>query len=218
MQPAIHWILAVATYVAGMEGALTYVPTPPASVLPVFALGMLWLILWRGRARLAGLVPAALAFVLWAGVDRPAVLISDTGGLVGVLTPEGRALNKAKGEGFAALSWLENDGDGAKQDGAFGRAAFGGVKGTLLFEAAGQPFVHLSGRGAADRVAEGCRTASLVIVTADWTGEAACQVLDRKALAGMGAVALYPDENGLRLVGTRQQSGKRLWNSRPRRQ
>ena len=47
--------------------------------------GALWLILWRGRARWAGLAPAALALVIWAGVERPAVLIAETGGLVGVL-------------------------------------------------------------------------------------------------------------------------------------
>ena len=213
MQPAIHWILAVAHRVAGMDGAVTHVTTPPALVLPMLSLGLLWLILWRGRARFAGLVPAAVAFALWAGVERPPVLISETGGLVGVLTPEGRALNKPKGEGFAALSWLENDGDSAVQDGAFGRAAFGGVKGTLMFQAAGQPIVHLSGRGAADRVAEGCRTASLVILSGNRTGDAPCQVLDRKALTTLGAVALYPDENGLRVVSARQQAGERMWNS-----
>lgn len=213
MQPAIHWILAVAGYVAAMEGAVTYVPTPPAPVLPVLALGLLWLILWRGRMRWAGLVPAVFAFVLWAGVDRPAVLISETGGLVGLLTPEGRALNKAKGEGFAASSWLENDGDGAAQAGAFIRAGFSGETGTLLFQAAGQPIVHLSGRGAADRVAEGCRMASVVILSGARTGDAPCLVIDRKALEGLGAVALYPDETGLRLVGARQQAGERLWNS-----
>ena len=31
------------------------------------------------------------------------------------MTAEGRALSKPRGDGFAALSWLENDGDGARQ-------------------------------------------------------------------------------------------------------
>ncbi len=101
MNPAIHWILAVAQRVAGMEGAVTFVASPPPLVLPVLSLRHLWLIPWRGRARLAGLAPAAAAFVLWAGGERPPVLNSDTGGLVGVLTPEGGALNKPRGEGFA---------------------------------------------------------------------------------------------------------------------
>lgn len=212
MRPAIHWILGVAHRVSGLEGAVSYVTTPPAAVLPLLSLGMLWLILWRGRARWAGLAPAALALVIWAGVERPAVLISETGGLVGVLTTEGRALNKARGESFAALSWLENDGDGAAQDSAFARAAFAGAKGSLLFQAAGQPLVHLSGRGAAERVGAACQSASLVILSGELPAKAPCQVLDRKVLASLGAVALFPDENGLRLVSARQQAGDRLWN------
>jgi competence protein ComEC len=51
-------------------------------------------------------------------VARPDVLISDTGRLVGVLTEEGRALSRARGDGFVAGVWLENDGDGATQEDA----------------------------------------------------------------------------------------------------
>lgn len=213
MQPAIHWILAVAHHVAGLEGAVTYVPAPGPNILPILALGLLWLVLWRGRARWAGLLPAALALALWVGSERPEVLISDTGGLVGVMTPEGRALNKAKGEGFAAESWLENDGDGAAQDAAFARSAFAGTKGELSFDIAGWTVLHLTGRGAADRAGDGCGAASLVILSADWDGAADCPILDRKALSALGAVAIYATQDALRLIGARQIAGDRLWNS-----
>lgn len=213
MQPAIHWILAVAHHVAGLEGAVTYVPAPGPNILPILALGLLWLVLWRGRARWAGLLPAALALALWVGSERPEVLISDTGGLVGVMTPEGRALNKAKGEGFAAESWLENDGDGAAQDAAFARSAFAGTKAELSFDIAGWTVLHLTGRGAADRAGDGCGAASLVILSADWDGAADCPILDRKALSALGAVAIYATPDALRLIGARQIAGDRLWNS-----
>ena len=52
------------------------------------------------------------SFVIWSGTERSDVLISDTGTLVGVMTPQGRALSKERGAGFAARNWLENDGDG----------------------------------------------------------------------------------------------------------
>ena len=52
------------------------------------------------------------SFVIWSGTERPDVLISGTGTLVGVMTPQGRALSKERGAGFAARNWLENDGDG----------------------------------------------------------------------------------------------------------
>ncbi len=123
MRPAIDWILGVAHWVAGLEGALTHVPTPPWGVLPLMALGGLWIVLWQGRraARLAGLAPVAAALAIWLAADRPAVLISDSGRLVGVLTEAGRVLNKPRGDAFAARIWLENDGDGAGQASAFAR-------------------------------------------------------------------------------------------------
>ena len=215
MKPAIHWILGVADFVSGLSGALTYVPSPGPFVLPVFALGMLWLILWQGRARLAGIAPAALAFVLWAQVDRPGLLISDTGGLLGLMTPDGRALNKPRGEGFAASSWLENDGDGAVQTGAAQRGGFKGERGTLAFDLGSSALIHLSGRGAADRVNESCKTATMVILAADWDlPPPGCTLIDRGLLRSSGAMAVYVDKSGLNLISARVAAGRRLWNSR----
>ncbi len=57
MGPPIDWILGVAHWVAGLDGAVTPVITPPAAVLPLFALGMLWLILWRGLGQAGGTGP-----------------------------------------------------------------------------------------------------------------------------------------------------------------
>ncbi len=213
MQPAIHWILAVARHVAAMEGAVSYVPAPPVWVLPALALGMLWLILWQGRLRYAGVALAAFAAFFWAGADRPVALISDSGGLVGVMTPSGRALNKPKGEGFAALNWLENDGDAGDQAEAFGRAGFTGQKGALSFDVSGVRVMHLSGRGAADRVAAACQKAGLVILAAEWVGGAPCSLLDRKALSRLGAVALYAEDGALHAIGAKTGAGERLWNS-----
>ena len=49
------------------------------------------------------------------------ILIAESGTLIGAMTSEGRALSKARGEGFAARSWLENDGDPADREIAHGR-------------------------------------------------------------------------------------------------
>ena len=98
MDLGLRWILFVARTIASADGAVSHIVTPQAAFLPVFALGVLWLILWRGRARWAGLVPAAFAFVLWAQSGRPTLLVADTGSLIGMMGPEGRALSKATGD------------------------------------------------------------------------------------------------------------------------
>ncbi len=207
MRPAIDWILGVAHWVADLEGSITPVIAPMPAVLPLFSLGMLWLILWQGRARLAGMAPVALAFVLWAQTERPPLLISESGSLVGVMTPQGRALSKARGEGFVALSWLENDGDMAEQWVAFDRPGLDHGQ----FELEGRRIVHLTGRGAADLVEETCRTASLVIFAGEAGASGPCTLLNQTELRKTGSLAIYPEEDRLRLVGARSRS-YRLWS------
>lgn len=216
MAPAIRWILGVAHWVATLEGAVSYVQTPPPVVIPMMVLGCLWLILWRGSAwvRGVGLAPIALSFVIWAQAERPPLLISDTAGLIGVMTPEGRALNKPKGEGFAAQSWLENDGDGADQQAAFARKGFSGSKGQLEFEVAGIRYIHLSGRGATERVADVCVAGTVVILAAEHEfPDPPCQIIDRSLTKTIGAIAVSYPEGKLTLTGSKTVAGQRLWNT-----
>ncbi|PJE26566.1 competence protein, partial [Pseudooceanicola lipolyticus] len=63
MERGLAWILAVAGYVAALEGAQGHVISPGPLVLPLLALGGLWLVLWQGRARWAGLVPMVVAML-----------------------------------------------------------------------------------------------------------------------------------------------------------
>ena len=215
MRWGILWILGVAKWVAGLEGALSHVVTPMPAVLPLIALGGLLLFLWQGRLRYAGLLVMAAGFVLWAETRRPVLLISQSGGLVGVLGPEGRALSKPRGDGFAARSWLENDGDGGTtQQAAFARPGFSGDKGARRFVTGGQAGVHLFGQGAAGRLVAECRPDRWVITTAKYDGQGGgCHMFDANVLKRTGAVAVYSGAKGLRVVTARQQAGQRLWNS-----
>ena len=213
MRPAIEWILLVAEWVAGMEGALSFVPAPQPAVIPVLALGALWVILWQGRARMAGALPVAAALLLWTQVDRPDVLVAPSGALVGVLTPEGRALSKPRGDGFAAGSWLENDGDPVDQDAAHARAGFVGETGSLRFALGPGTAIHLSGRGAASRLEAACAEARLVILSVAARAPDGCMVIDADTLAETGALAIHVAGDDLRTVSVRETVGRRPWNS-----
>ena len=48
----LRWILFLANTVAGLDGALSYVKSPVPLVLACLILGLLWLVLWQGHARL----------------------------------------------------------------------------------------------------------------------------------------------------------------------
>lgn len=203
-----RWILAVSERVAAADGAVSTVPAPPPAALPLFAAGMLAVILWQGRGRWMGLVAAAAAFVLWALADRPALLISASGGIVGVMTADGRALSRPEGEGFVARNWIENDGSlqdqasvpgGFEQDGPLARA-----------EVAGLRLLALRGeRGLA--ALEGCGGADILVANVPITGPRPCLVLDPLRLALTGSIAGHATDDGLRLVTVAEVAGSRPW-------
>ncbi len=211
MQQGARWILFVAHWIAGLEGSVTAIPGPGPWVLPLFTLGALWAILWRGWGRGPGLAAVVLALTLWTGGERPDLLISGDGRLVGLAGPEGRALSAARGGGFAAESWLENDGDLAGQERAAARPGFQGAKGERRFQLAGRRMVVLSGKGALGRLAGACATADLVILAerAEAVPEG-CPLIDQRILRETGPLALWAEGDALAITVTQEAS--RLWS------
>jgi competence protein ComEC len=215
MEQGARWILFVAHWIAGLDGSVTAIPAPGPWVLPLLTLGAIWLILWRGRVQWAGAVPVVAAFALWAMAERPLLLVSGDGKLVGLAGPEGRALSAASGGGFAAETWLQNDGDLAPQTLAAGREGFTGPKGERWFDLAGLPAVALSGKGAAGKLPELCGKAGLVILAdRPEAPPAGCPLIDAGVLAGTGALAVWKDGASLRVERTRE--ARRLWSPPPR--
>lgn len=215
MERGSAWILWVAHWVAGWNGSVTAVVAPGPGVLPLVTFAGALLILLRGRARAVSLGPALVAALLWWGTERPLVLISADGGLVGVLGEEGRALSAPRGAGFAAQNWLENDGDLATQERAAARSGMAGDLGLRRFAAAGVTGVALKGKGALAQVAQACAVADLVVISVpiDRVPDG-CLLLDPDRLRGSGTVALYPVADGLRVQPT--FGAARAWSS-PRR-
>ena len=214
MEIGARWILFIAGIVAGWDGAVTGIPTPGPLVLPLLAFGGLIAVLLRGPARGLAAVPLAAGLALWVGHARPDVLISADGALVGLAGPEGRAMSSPTGAGFAAQSWLENDGDLTDQTTAAARPGFSGPKGARAFALGPVSALHLKGKGAAARLADGCRTAQLVIlsVPAEQRPQG-CTVIDSTNLAASGPQALWVARDGtLRIVAT--DRADRLWSTK----
>lgn len=211
MEQGARWILFVAHWIAGLEGSVTAIPAPGAWVLPLFTLGALWLILWRGRVQWAGVVPVLAALMLWLGAERPLLLISGDGKLLGLDGPEGRALSAARGGGFAAENWLQNDGDLIEQKAAAERPGFTGPKGERWFDLAGVRAVALSRKGAAAKLTEACAAADLVILAEEVeTRPEGCGLIDARMLLATGPLAIRLQGDGLRIERTKQAA--RLWS------
>ncbi|MBF9036574.1 DUF4131 domain-containing protein [Rhodobacterales bacterium HKCCE2091] len=228
MDLGLSAILAVAERVSGWPGAVRAVATPGPWVMPMVVLGGLFAIIWRGRARWAGAVPVVLALMSWPLAERPALLVAPSGGLVGLMTSEGRTLSRPRGDGFVAGIWLENDGDAADQDMAAARAGWVEDGAGQVAEWDGLTIWHGAGRRAAEDIAGACLTADLVIANSDppdppgapadilslaalrSDAPGPCLLLTPALLRQTGAIAIGRDG---RVATARGGQGERLWSS-----
>ncbi|WP_170381035.1 ComEC/Rec2 family competence protein [Ruegeria atlantica] len=205
----LEWILVVAERVSALDGAQGFVASPPSYVLPMFALGALWLALWRGHARWVGGAVLAAAFLLWGQGHRPDILVADSGGLVGVMTKAGRALSKENGSGFIASVWLENDGDGVDQIKAASRWP-NGADLVPRYVWQGKELVHITGKRAAQGFDE-CRENQIVVSAVDLDLKGECGLFDPSRLKKTGSLALLDG----RTTTSREMIGHRLWSPGP---
>ncbi|MHA6325940.1 ComEC/Rec2 family competence protein [Roseivivax sp. CAU 1753] len=202
----LDWILGVAQTVFDWPGAVGQIKAPPTVVLPLIAVAGLVVVLWQGRGRLVGVLPAVLAMAIWATSDRPWMLIARDGGLVGVMTAEGRALSKPSGAGFAARLWVENDGDDAPQDIAAAR-----------WPPSGAGVYHLS-RKSDLKSFSGCAKGDLVVSVYPLDMQLPCLVIGPDVLQASGALAVSRTPDGYHLDAATARSGHRLWTAEaPRR-
>lgn len=206
MEQGCRWILFIADRIAGLDGAVTAIPAPPPQVLPVLTLGLVWLVLWGGRGRWLGLVPVMAAMALWTTAERPVLLVAE-GGLIGVGGPEGRALSRARGEGFTARNWLENDGDLATQEEASARAGFAETGAGLVFGFAGRSGL-LVRKG--DPLPAGCGGHDLVVAPQGGVADDTCLWLTDDILRATGTLAFYPTAQGVTVVSTHGTA--RIWS------
>ncbi|MEM9012170.1 MAG: ComEC/Rec2 family competence protein [Pseudomonadota bacterium] len=200
MGQGIDAILAIAHLVASWEGSVLRIKAGSGAVLPCLTLGAVFILLWRGRLRWLGLAPMLSAAALWLATPRPDVLITETGRLVGVLNDGVRALNRKRGEGFAARTWLENDGDEADQAGAAARGPTD--RAWQIAHAGGGTIYHGAPSG-------DCSSTDLLLF-ADADPGLPCRAIARSDLERRGALAVRWTGREWRIHGARDQS-TRLW-------
>jgi len=85
---ALSMLIGLAHLISSQPGAVTKLPAMGLGSFLLFAIGGLWLALWRHRVRFVGLVPASIGALQLALLTPPDVLVSGDGRHVGITDPE----------------------------------------------------------------------------------------------------------------------------------
>ncbi len=105
-------MVAIGRWVAGLPGAVSLVSAMPLASLVLFALGGLWLAIWRSGWRWWGAAPMLAGVILAFAAPKPDVLVAADAVTIAVRGEDGRLhfLRKPKNN-FVARQWLQRDGD-----------------------------------------------------------------------------------------------------------
>ncbi|QIE56074.1 ComEC family competence protein [Pikeienuella piscinae] len=215
MGRGIDAIMIAARFVAGLDGATRGVAAAPPVVLTLIALGGLGMCLGRWAFRWAGVALTVAGFLIWLGVDaRPEALIAQDGRLMGVMGPDGRALDHAKAQSYAARNWLERDGDDANQEEAAARGGFApGYEGSVATLSNGWKIANVLGRRPDPSGIEAlCAPRVLILAPgASAAPSGPCRTLFGAGLSRLGALAIDADGDAVRIRTAAEEAGRRPW-------
>ncbi|MBS0473580.1 MAG: ComEC/Rec2 family competence protein [Proteobacteria bacterium] len=167
---SLDLLLALAHWTASWPGAVTLLPAVGEGAFALCLLGGFWMALWRGKARLLGLVAASIGTLMLVCARPPDVLVSGDGRHVGI-TGEGTELLVLRDsrsdfarDNLVQLSGMEGE---TRQIADWPGARCNPDFCAVTLRRGGRPWELLIGRGK-DRVAEralaaACERADVVI-------------------------------------------------------
>ncbi|MFN7231296.1 MAG: ComEC/Rec2 family competence protein [Brevundimonas sp.] len=212
----IDAMLAVGGWIAGLPGAVVTIPSAATAALPCAFLGVLFICLWRGPLRWAGL-PLACAVLLWPRAQTPDLWISEGVGAAAIVAEGQASLARGAPGSFAVDVWSRRRGvEIEPRD-----PALWVCDRTSCLPSGGGPLALSWARRAptAARLAELCAAAEVVAVRAVVTAlPADCDgrlVLDGGDWARGGAVELWRAPDGWRALRVADLRGDRPWSRAP---
>lgn len=210
---SIELVMAVAHETASWRHALFRADGWPAWILGVITLGGLWLCLWQGRARWAGLAVVVLGYALIPFVPRPDAMLSDNGKLFAVRDAKGVLwMSSARTEKFVRGEWEEREGGkGVRYPAGKDDDVLTCNDASCAAAIKGKNIAYVFG----DKAGDACAAADIVFAPAS---DAACKAPHaymKKDVRSGGAHAVYIDEAGnVTLRTTSMERGRRPWAAR----
>ena len=209
----IDAMLWIAHATSALPGAATHVPSMSAPALGLITLGGLWLCLWRGPIRLAGVAPIVMAFGLGLMARAPDVLIDRDAKNIAVRDANGHlALLSGRRAKFAATEWLERDGDSrpVKDAARAGREGVWTCEDKICAATSSGLRIGYMER-AADHRAVCARSFDVLVAARPIEDCPSGLTITPDTTARNGAMALYISPSGIEVDTVRAHTGDRPW-------
>ncbi len=215
-------VLNIASWVSGLEGAVSTTPQWPQAAMLALTAGGLWLCLSRAPWRLAGLAAIPLAALLVVHARPPQLFVSPTGLNAGVIAENAEGertlfVHSTRREKFAASMWEEAAGLDIE------RVKPEAISEIFTCDAAGcagdiANRARVTAAFVSDKasLAEDCQRADLVVAffpvsNRDWRSCKAF-LIDRRSAWNRGAHALWIEPDGmLKVQSANELRGDRPW-------
>jgi competence protein ComEC len=214
MGQGIDWMITVATWVAGLPGALGRMAAFGPGPLTLCTVGMVLLCLLKTPLRFLGSLLVVTAVVMMVRAPQPDVLIAADAAAFAVRGADGRlAMSKSGGDTFAIREWLAADADPrAPTDAKLGEGIRCDAAGCVGRLRDGVPVAFVK---TIEAFAEDCRRAAVVISAREAPPNCAALVVDRQVVRRSGALALRRVGEGFEITATRGPGHDRPWARAP---
>ena len=211
MSWGIDHVLNIAAAISHWKGATVEIATMPLLSLFALVAGGLWLCLWRGTWRLAGLPIAALGLLNLGSLPKADVLIGREGKIVAIRTgAETLAFSGGTKSSYSIAQWLKADGDPREPGAVLKDRGFRCDELACVATVKGKSVAFVRHPAA---LAEECARADIVIsrLPVNRRCRKARITIDIYDILERGAHALYLDGQSVRVSTVASERGSRPW-------
>lgn len=210
------WMLAIAHWAGGLDGAVVHVRQWSGGTFACLCVGTVLFLLWegwRGKAVAAGIV--AVGLMIAPFTRFPDILVSQTGELAGIHAGEALYVSSGRKEKFVAENWMRLAGMAGERPEVFAakRSPVRCDDDACRMELRGRKVSFVATKKG---FYEDCAWADVMVASEPLPEDACCEakvVLDLYDFKDNGAHAVYLDDLRVRSVGA--EGGKRPWTDSP---
>ncbi len=217
---AARAIIRIGALFARAPGAAAAASAAPQIALVFSYCGILFVCLWKGRLRWAGL-PLAVAVVLWPRPAAPVIWIAGDGGDAAIATGGQEVVLRPGVRSYATGLWAQRRGLAVPEDAERARGALFDCDYWSCAPRAGvAPALGIWWTRRApkpERLAELCARSDVLVMRAPATLPGACRdvlVLRPGDFAVGGAAEIFTEKSGWRIEWSQPIRGQRPWSAR----